>query len=308
MIQFVIISRSHDGLPLAANSDSPPMGPASALQEAYKYMKVLSRISGKFPDRCTFQFEPYTIHFISALGLTYLVLCEDSYPAVLAMSFLDEIQKEFLQCYEKKKIEEVQRPYALIDFDITLQKLKQRYNNTRSLTTRLNLAQLSQELKMRPPYMVCPDELRPGYGESKNNNATLSTTASLHSRYLPSTLYVIISLGLNCFCALLNLSRGIVVINEAHIDSVYDSEHYQYGATFLICCFLSLYQIYLIINPLRRRKALACATLASNCLCQLYLWEYRNNLQILFHVTVACYGTFVIFTRKVQEKLPQYTL
>lgn len=72
--------------------------------------------------------------------------------------------------------------------------------------------------------------------------------------------------------------------------------------------FFLIFQVYLMCYPRKQRKPLACATLGSVCLCQLYLWELRNNVQIFFHVTVACYGTFVIFTRPVQEKLPQYTL
>ena len=63
-----------------------------------------------------------------------------------------------------------------------------------------------------------------------------------------------------------------------------------------------------MVYPLRRRKPLACATLGSICICQLYLWEQRSNIGLMFHVTVACYGTFVIMTRQVQGKLPQYTL
>ncbi|KAL5006632.1 hypothetical protein ScPMuIL_015438 [Solemya velum] len=112
---------------------------------------------------------------------------------------------------------------------------------------------------------------------------------------------------LNCFCALLNLTRAVAVINDAHIDE-FSPDHYQYAVTFLVCSFLSLYQIYLMHHPQKRRHSLACATLGSICLCQIYLWEYRTNILILFHITVACLGTFVIFTRKVSHKLPQYSL
>lgn len=78
--------------------------------------------------------------------------------------------------------------------------------------------------------------------------------------------------------------------------------------SFLMFSLVHSFQVYLMCYPRKQRKPLACATLGSVCLCQLYLWELRNNVQIFFHVTVACYGTFVIFTRPVQEKLPQYTL
>lgn len=303
-----MVSRKSDGHPLCANTDSPSVDQHSNLHEAYKQMKLFSRIGGRFPDRCSFLMEDFAVHFISALGIIYLVVCDSTYPTVLAFSYLDEIQKDFLLNFEKQKINSSSRPYDLIEFDITLQKVKQRYNNPRSLTTRLNLADLSQELKLRPPYIISPEDLRPS-GSSTDGAKTYSSSATFrrYGRYIPADPLVLISISLNCFCAFLNLTRGLSVINDAHIEN-FDTDHYQYAAAFFICCALSLYQVYLMCYPLKKRKALACATVASICICQLYLWEYRNNYQIVFHIIVACLGTFVIFTRKVQEKLPQYTL
>lgn len=310
MIYFAIVSRSSDGLALAANSDSPQMSTLPGLEDAYRKLKLLSRISAKFPDRCTLPCEAYSIHFITALDLSLLVLCDVTYPQVLAFSFLSDMQREFLQFFDKTRVMSVQRPYALIDFDVPLQKLKHRYNNPRSLSTRVNLQDLSQELRLRPPYILCDEELRPGYGQKSAMDHYKTTTASSYSQYLPLHLIGIISLTLSCFCAVLNFSRGVHVLNEthSHIDATFDIEHYQTGATFFVCCFLSLYQAYLICNPLKRRKPLACATLGSLCICQLYLWEHRSIFGLIFHVTVACYGTFVIMTRQVRNKLPQYNL
>lgn len=53
---------------------------------------------------------------ISALNLTYLVICDSNYPSVLAFAFLDEVQREFLQSNERSHVESVTRPYALIQF------------------------------------------------------------------------------------------------------------------------------------------------------------------------------------------------
>lgn len=53
---------------------------------------------------------------ISALNLTYLVICDTNYPSVLAFAFLDEVQREFLQSNEREYVESVTRPYALIQF------------------------------------------------------------------------------------------------------------------------------------------------------------------------------------------------
>jgi hypothetical protein len=54
--------------------------------------------------------------FITALGVTCLVLCEASYPAILAFSCLSEVEKEFIKTYDREKLEAVVRPYACIDF------------------------------------------------------------------------------------------------------------------------------------------------------------------------------------------------
>ncbi|KAL4222870.1 Vesicle-trafficking protein S22a [Mactra antiquata] len=310
MIHFAIVSRSTDGLALAANSDSPQMSLYPGLEDSYRKLKLLSRISAKFPDRCLLQCNNHTIYFITALDLSLLVLCDVTYPQVLAFSFLSDLQREFLQFFDKQRVMSVYRPYALIDFDVPLQKLKHKYNNPRSLSTRVNLSDLTQELRLRPPYYLCEEELRPGYGQKSNDDSIKTTTASSYTRFLPLHFLGIVSLMLSCFCGVLNFSRGVHIMNDthSHIDSTFDSEHYQTGATFLVCCFLSFYQAYLICYPLKRRKALACATLGSICMCQLYLWEHRSIFGSIFHVTVACYGTFVIMTRQLQSKLPQYTL
>ncbi|WAQ94139.1 SC22A-like protein [Mya arenaria] len=262
MIHFAVVSRSTDGLTLVANSDSPLMSMHLGLEEAYRKLKMLSRLSAKFPDRWTLHSSTYAIHSITALDLSLLVLCDVTYPQVLAFSFLFDLQREFL-------------------------KLKQRYNNPRHLSTCVNLQDLSEELRLRPPYMIGEEELRPGFGQRKAGDNIKCTVAMPYTRYLPLHVLGVLSLSLCCFCALLNFSRGVHIINDthAHMDTA-----------------------YLICYPHKRRAALACATLSSICVCQLYLYEQRSVLGLGFHIMVACYGTFVIVTRKMQSKLPQYTL
>ncbi len=58
----------------------------------------------------------FVCRFISALGITFLSLCEESYPKVLAFCFLDEVQKEFIVRYDNFKISSVKRPYAFIEY------------------------------------------------------------------------------------------------------------------------------------------------------------------------------------------------
>ena len=44
------------------------------------------------------------------------MLCEESYPKVLAFCFLDEVQKEFIVRYDNFEVSSVKRPYAFIEY------------------------------------------------------------------------------------------------------------------------------------------------------------------------------------------------
>lgn len=54
--------------------------------------------------------------FISSLGVSYMMLCTDNYPSVLAFCFLDELQKEFITTYNMMKTNTAIRPYCFIEF------------------------------------------------------------------------------------------------------------------------------------------------------------------------------------------------
>ncbi len=44
------------------------------------------------------------------------MVCTESYPNVLAFSFLDEIQREFIVTYDTKRINSALRPFSFIEF------------------------------------------------------------------------------------------------------------------------------------------------------------------------------------------------
>lgn len=54
--------------------------------------------------------------FISSLGVSYMMLCTENYPNVLAFCFLDELQKEFITTYNMMKTNTAIRPYCFIEF------------------------------------------------------------------------------------------------------------------------------------------------------------------------------------------------
>lgn len=48
--------------------------------------------------------------------MTYLALCDSSYPTVLAFSFLNELMREFITKYETVRVNMARRPYSFIEF------------------------------------------------------------------------------------------------------------------------------------------------------------------------------------------------
>lgn len=54
--------------------------------------------------------------FTSSLGVGYLMVSTSNYPNVLAFCFLDELQKEFIVTYDRKRISSALRPYSFIEF------------------------------------------------------------------------------------------------------------------------------------------------------------------------------------------------
>ena len=53
--------------------------------------------------------------YLIAGNVTYLVICDASYPRKLAFSYLDELTKEFERVYGDK-VEGVKKPYAFVGF------------------------------------------------------------------------------------------------------------------------------------------------------------------------------------------------
>lgn len=49
--------------------------------------------------------------------------------------------------------------YLVFVLDNFIQKTKQRYNSPRSLSTKINLADMQTEIKLRPPYQLSPEDL-----------------------------------------------------------------------------------------------------------------------------------------------------
>ncbi|KAJ0070034.1 hypothetical protein NL108_000297, partial [Boleophthalmus pectinirostris] len=176
--------------------------------------------------------------FTSSLGVGYLMVCTASYPNVLSFCFLDELQREFIITYDPKRISSVVRPYSFIEFDTFIQKTKQRYNNPRSLSTKLNLSDMQTEIRLRPPYQLSLDELHQLNGSNKHNNPKYNGIAPTQMLE-PLSLAGIISCVLTALCGGLNLLRGVHAI-ESILQN--DGEDFNYVIAFFLGTAACIYQ------------------------------------------------------------------
>ncbi|XP_062463070.1 vesicle-trafficking protein SEC22a isoform X2 [Pezoporus occidentalis] len=240
MILSASVVRVRDGLPLSASTDYEQ---STGMQECRKYFKMLSKKLSQLPDRCTLKTGQYNINFISSLGVSYMMLCTENYPSVLAFCFLDELQKEFITTYNMMKTNTAVRPYCFIEFDNFIQRTKQRYNSTRSLSTKMNLADMQTEIKLRPPYQISLSELGSANGFAHLSVAEYKGTgkisAALHQRLEPVTLPGIVSFVLSLLCGALNLIRGFHAI-ESLLQN--EGEDFSYVIAFFLGTAACLYQ------------------------------------------------------------------
>ncbi|KAM8933663.1 vesicle-trafficking protein SEC22a isoform 2-T2 [Pelodytes ibericus] len=300
VILFASVVRVRDGLPLSASTDHDQN---TSVQETKKYLKAISKKLEQLPDRCTLRRGPHNVNFISSLGVSYMMLCSDNYPNVLAFCFLDELQKEFITTYEMTHINTAVRPYSFIEFDNFIQKTKQRFNNPRSLSTKMNLADMQTEIRLRPPYQISLQELGLGNGLGQQNNTRYPRIAP-HQRLEPLTLTGIISVLLSLLCAGLNLIRGFHAI-----ESLLQSEDdYNCIIAFFLGTAACLYQCYLFIYITSWRNVKSFLAFGLICLCNMYLHELRNLWQLFFHVTVGALTTLQIRLRQPQNKSPDYNV
>ncbi|XP_040106343.1 vesicle-trafficking protein SEC22a isoform X3 [Oryx dammah] len=281
MILSASVIHVRDGLPLSASTDYEQ---GTGMQECRKYFKMLSRKLAQLPDRCTLRTGRYNINFISSMGVSYMMLCTENYPNVLAFSFLDELQKEFITTYNMMKTNTAVRPYCFIEFDNFIQRTKQRYNNPRSLSTKINLSDMQMEIKLRPPYQISMGELGSANGVTSAFSVDYKGAgkiSSAHQRLEPATLSGIVAFILSLLCAALNLIRGFHAIE-------------------------SLLQCYLLVYYTSWRNVKSFLTFGLICLCNMYLYELRNLWQLFFHVTVGAFVTLQIWLRQAQGKAPDY--
>ncbi|XP_051567096.1 vesicle-trafficking protein SEC22a isoform X2 [Myxocyprinus asiaticus] len=235
MVLFSSVVRVRDGLPLSASTDHEQ---DKGLQETKKHLKGLSKKLSQFPDRCSLRSGLYNINFTSSLGVGYLMVCTENYPSVLAFSFLDELQREFIVTYDTKRINSALRPFSFIEFDNFIRKTKQRYNSPRSLSTKINLADMQTEIKLRPPYQLSLEDIGSINGFSQHKQSKYKGIAP-NQMLEPVTLPGIVACVLSVLCGALNLLRGVHAI-ESILQN--DNEDFNYVIAFFLGTAACLYQ------------------------------------------------------------------
>ncbi|XP_020616395.1 vesicle-trafficking protein SEC22a-like isoform X2 [Orbicella faveolata] len=187
--------------------------------------------------------------------------------------------------------------------DSFIQKTKQRYNNTRTLTSRLNLSEMSEDLHNNPPFEILQTELGP------ENNADVKTykTGGPMRQLEPLTWQSLTACVLAGVCGLLNFLRcfpflNIIVIDEETNDTWFSAAGF-FLAGVLNCC-----QLYLLFFSVRWRMPLARSLFVTLLLVIYWLRSLRNIWQILFHLTVIAFVLYQTTKRQLQEKPPDYNV
>ncbi|XP_074659173.1 vesicle-trafficking protein SEC22a-like [Tubulanus polymorphus] len=328
MLLCATISRVNDGLPLSATTDNT-VNQQSGVVDAQKYVKIISKRAAQLPERSMVKGDAFVICFVTDVNnVCYIVVSELEFSSTIAFAFLDEIQKQFISTYDPIRVKNAQRPYAFIQFDTVLQKTKSRFNN-RGMTMKMDrLVAVQHDLASNPPQRITTEELESMYysspqSQSNGTSSSSSMVKTWKSRVSPRRMFMPLTLsgfvaGILCLvCGVLNLVRGMSIINDGHIDTGQtDSSHsfheekdvYKYGTVFLMACLLCLYQVYLLTHTAHWRKYQAYVVLIFVLLCNFYLSELRNLLQLTFHCAVCGFSTVHIITRQLQGKLPQYNV
>lgn len=142
--------------------------------------------------------------------------------------------------------------------DTFIQKTKQRYNSPRSLSTKINLADMQTEIKLRPPYQLSPEDLQAINGFSvhmaskykglglepahrlcwcalQNPSCFLCSLAAPTQVLEPPTLPGIVSCVLSVLCGGLNLLRGVHAIES--VLQVRGPSSMRFSPMWLMLCF-----------------------------------------------------------------------
>uniref|UniRef100_A0A8D1TTJ8 Vesicle-trafficking protein SEC22c n=1 Tax=Sus scrofa TaxID=9823 RepID=A0A8D1TTJ8_PIG len=273
MILFACVVRVRDGLPLSASTD---FYHTQDFLECRRRLKTLALRLAQYPGRGSAKGRDFSIHFSSSRDVACMAICSHQCPSAMAFYFLETLWWEFTASYDTTCIGLASRPYAFLEFDSVIQKVKWHFNYVSSTQMENSLEKIQEDLKFQPPVVLTLEDTDVANGVM-NGHTRMHLEPAPNFRMEPVTALGVLSLILNIMCAALNLIRGI------HL-----AEH-------SLQCYL-----YLFYSPARTMKVVLM--LLFICLGNMYLHGLRNLWQILFHIGVAFLSSHQILTRQLQEK------
>lgn len=296
MIWFSLVVRLSDGLPLSASAD---YAPSRELQERKQQLRKMSRALGRFPERATVRGQDLNIYFVSSEGVCYMAVCHRGLSVAKAFCFLEDLCWAFKACFDSTAVSLATRPYPFLEFDGTIQKLKQQYNQIGGgPALDITLAEVQDDLKRQPPKVLTVEELEMANGLA-NGHIDQGFGSGPSVRLAPVSPAGILSLVLNIMCASLNLIRGVHLIEYTFQDDYASLWNVVAFLLAFICC-LSQCHLYLFHSSRKRFKSISL--LGVLLLCNSYLFGLRNVWQLLFHTSVAGISTALTLSRKVLDR------
>nr|KAF6421171.1 SEC22-like protein C, vesicle trafficking protein [Molossus molossus] len=237
-------------------------------------------------------------NFSSSGDVACMAICSHRCPAAMAFCFLETLWWEFTASYDATCVGLASRPYAFLEFDSVIQKVKWHFNYVSLTQIGSSLEKIQEELDVQPPAALTLEDTDVANGVM-NGHTRMHLEPAPSFRMEPVTALGVLSLVLNIMCAALNLIRGIHLAE--HSGQVAHEEIGNILAFLIpfIACIFQCY-LYLFYSPARTTKVVLM--LLSICLGNVYLHGLRNLWQILFHIGVAFLSSHQILTRQLQEK------
>ncbi|KFV51786.1 Vesicle-trafficking protein SEC22c [Gavia stellata] len=298
MIFFACVVRVRDGLPLSASTD---FHFNQDFLECRKRLKALSSILAQYPSRGTAKGRDLSIHFLSSGDIACMAICSSNYSTIMAFCFLEELQWEFAASYDTTSISLASRPYAFLEFDNVIQKVKCHFNCASGSQMKASWEKVEEELKFRPPVQLKLEDTELMNGMANGGHAGVHVEVVPTYRMQRVTPLGILSLVLNIMCGALNLIRGVHLAEYSFQE---DHEGIGNVIAFFLPFLACVFQCYLYLFYSSSRKVKTFLLFFSVCLCNIYLYGLRNLWQIAFHIGVASLSSYQILTRQLMEKQP----
>merc|ERR1711907_241227 len=141
MTKLTMIGRVPDALILAQSTDDASTGDISAEKSQAK--KILNMLTQSSPHEMRIDAGAHYFLYLVVDNVCYLTLCESRYPKKLALSYLQDLAKEFGQLFGTQ-VDTTTRPFAFhTQFERFMEATKKLYVDTR---TQRNLHKLTEEL------------------------------------------------------------------------------------------------------------------------------------------------------------------